>query len=137
MIRFVWCLVVAISLAGCSFPSNWGDRVPTINPEAEANRPIVGAGPDSVTLNPISERGAVVGRAYQYDMPHCGLMSPIDVDGSFWVAARVPADPVVFDGQPGTFTLVDRSHATFRTSDGIHSVPLLRFDGPQAFRMCG
>jgi len=56
-------LLSSIAVAGCSLlaaPSAaaWGDRVPTAAPEVEANQPVVARGPDSITLLPISPRGA-------------------------------------------------------------------------------
>ncbi len=129
--------VIAVAVVGCSLaPSNWGDRVPTINPQVVANRqaPISSAG--TITLTPISERGADVGRPYKYDMPHCGLSGPIDIDGSFWVAVGYQGDPVAFDGTTGTFTLTDRDHARYTADSGAGSVDLARSDSPREFRLC-
>src|SRR2546426_9295769 len=108
----VLAMIVTIA-SGCSLlpaptPSAtaWTDRVPEAAPEVIAAQPVVARGPDSITLLPISPTGAVVGVDYAYDMPHCGINSPIDVDGSFWDAVGVPPTSVEFDGQPGKFRLV-------------------------------
>ncbi len=112
----------------------WGDRVPTPAPALVADQPVVTRGPDSITLLPISPSGATVGVAYGFDMPHCGILSPIDVDGSFW-------DPVDrasssgFDGLPGTFRLDSHTTATFMTTGG-QVLKLGRHAGSKAFGFC-
>jgi hypothetical protein len=130
-------LAAVVLLAACALlPETWGDRVPTIAPDVEANRPVVTSWPDGVTLAPVSVRGALIGQPYGYDMPHCGLQSPIDIDGSFWDAPDVQGDPVAFDGQSGVFVLVDADHAMFTTRDGSLTVALVRHDGPKRFPYC-
>jgi hypothetical protein len=109
--------------------------VPKAAPEVIAAQSVVARGPNSVTLLPISPTGAVVGTDYGYDMPHCGINSPIDVDGSFWDAVGVPPDSVDFDGQPGTFRLVSPTEATFTASDG-KILQLVRHSGAKEFRFC-
>ena len=137
MRKLAYTLALACLIQACGlFPNHWGDRVPTIAPEVEANRPVVTIGPDGLTLTPISARGALFGQPYAYDMSHCGIASPIDIDGSFWDPIDYVGDPVVFDGAPGTFTLLDHDHATFTTRVGAHTVNLSRHDGPKAFPFC-
>ncbi len=124
--------------AGCAAPAPtvvWSDRVPTAAPEAIASQTVVARGPDSITLLPISPPGAVVGVPYGYDMPHCGIGSAIDVDGSFWDAIGVAPDSVDFDGQPGTFRLMSATTATFTRSDGL-ILELVRHEGAKLFRLC-
>lgn len=113
----------------------WGDRVPTALPPAVADQPVVARGSNTVTLLPISPTGAQIGVAYGYDMPHCGINSPIDVDGSFWDAVAVPADPVEFDGQPGSFRLVTATQATFTATNG-KVVALTQHTGAKEFPFC-
>ena len=134
--------VVLALVAGCSSlpsptpgPTAWGDKVPEAAPEAVAAQPVVSRGSDSITLLPISPAGAAVGVAYAYDMPHCGINSPIDVDGSFWDAVGVPADSVDFDGRTGTFRLASPTEATFTASDG-NLLHLVRHTGAKEFRIC-
>ena len=134
----LFSIALVLFIGACSFaPGNWGDRVPSIPPEAEASRPIVAPGAGVLTITPISVRGAEPGHPYAFDMPHCGILSPIDIDGSFWDAVDVREDPVTFDGQIGTFVLVDNGHATFTTKDRLHKVSLVRHEGPKEFRLCG
>jgi hypothetical protein len=137
----VLAVVVAIA-SGCSLlpaptpaTTAWRDRVPEAAPEVIAAQPIVARGPNSITLLPISPTGAVVGNNYTYDMPHCGINSPIDVDGSFWDAVGVPLTSVDFDGQTGTFRLIAPTEATFTASDG-KDLRLVRHSGAKEFRLC-
>ena len=104
-------------------------------PQRAGRQPVVARGADSITLLPISPTGAVVGADYAYDMPHCGINSPIDVDGSFWDAVGVAPTSVDFDGSPGTFRLVSLTEATFTASDG-RILHLMRHAGAKEFRPC-
>lgn len=109
--------------------------MPEAAPDAVASQPVVARGADSITLLPISPSGATVGIAYGYDMPHCGINSPIDVDGTFWDAVGIAPDSVDFDGQPGTFRLASHDAAEFTRSDG-RVLTLVRHEGPKEFRFC-
>ena len=84
-------VVVAVMLAACAAeetPSGF-DGVPISNPRdlpATGGFVVARPGPRGGTLldplsGPIEE--AV---AYRFSLGHCGLLSPIDVDGSFWDA---------------------------------------------------
>ena len=84
---------------------------------------------------PVSPAGAQVGVDYRYDMPHCGIHSPIDVDGSYWDAVGEPEDSVRFDGRTGTFRLTGQDEATFTSDDG-EVLRLVRHDGPKSFPGC-
>lgn len=130
--------VVMALVAGCSSlppptpaATAWGDKVP----EAVAAQPVVARGSGTITLLPISPAGAAVGVAYAYDTPHCGIYSPIDVDGSFWDAVGVPPDSVDFGGLPGTFRLATPTEATFTASDG-RVLHLVRHTGAKEFGFC-
>jgi hypothetical protein len=131
------CLVVACSPAPTQGPARvaWGARVPEPAPEAVPAQTVVARGPNSITLLPISPTGATVGVAYGYDMPHCGINSPIDVDGSFWDAVGIPRDAVEFDGAQGSFRLLTGNTAQFTRSDG-RVLQLVRHAGPKAFPYC-
>lgn len=116
-------------------PVVWGLDVPEAAPEAIAAQPVVARGPNSITLLPISPTGAVVRTDYAYAMPHCGIRSPIDVDGSFWDPVVLPLDPVQFDGSPGTFRLTSPTDATFTAGDGA-ILRLVRHAGAKEFGFC-
>lgn len=134
--------IVLVLFAACSSlpprtpaATGWGDKVAMPAPEAAAAQPVVARGPDSITLLPISPRGAVVGVSYAYDMPHCGIGSPIDVDGSFWDATEIAPTSVEFDGQPGFFRLASPTEATFTSTTG-GVLRLVRHEGAKEFRIC-
>ena len=139
--RALFWAVIALAISACASPVPsaspvaWTDRVPEAAPEVIAAQPVIARGPNSVTLLPISPTGAVVGTDYAYDMPHCGINSPIDVDGSFWDAVGVPPTSVDFDGHPGTFRLTSATDATFTTSDG-RVLRLVRRVGAKEFPGC-
>jgi hypothetical protein len=135
-------ILIATTTSACSTPTYptpapvvWGIDVPTPGPEAIDSQPVVSRREGRVTVLPISPTGAVVGIAYRYEMPHCGISSPIDVDGSFWDPVNVPADPVQFDGSPGTFRLDTRTTATFTDTNGA-ILKLVRHVGPKEFGGC-
>jgi hypothetical protein len=82
--------------------------------------------------------------AYRFSLGHCGLHSPIDVDGSFWdpvdglTAGGAPldleADPEMINASAGFFVVIG-DDARFRTEAGS-VVRLGRQDGPQEFPGC-
>jgi len=133
--------IAAFLIAACQAtnetpaPVVWSDRVPTAGPSAIAAQPVVARSPGSVTILPISPTGAAIGVPYGYEMPHCGIQSPIDVDGSFWDPVDPPSDRVAFDGVDGSFELVTAREATFRASSGgvLH---LTRHVGARSFGPC-
>jgi hypothetical protein len=126
---------VPSSAPATSAPVTWGEMVPAPAADILANRPVVTSGPSSVTFLPISPTGAQIGIVYGYNMPHCGINSPIDVDGSFWDAVDEPSDSVEFDGQQGTFRLDTNDRATFVATNG-KELRLARHSGAKEFRLC-
>lgn len=113
----------------------WDDHVPTPGPAAIAAQPVLDRGPNSWTLLPISPRGAAIGVDYRYEMPHCGIHSPIDVDGSFWDATRIDPNSVDFDGASGTIRLTTGDAATFVDAGG-RKLHLVRHSGAKTFGGC-
>lgn len=116
-------------------PVVWTVNVPEADVEAIQAQPVISRSDGRITLLPISPTGAVIGTDYGYAMPHCGIGSPIDVDGSFWDAVILPPDPVQFDGVPGTFRLTARDVATFTDASGA-VLHLARHQGPKEFGYC-
>lgn len=117
-------LVIA-TIAACSTisyrtpaPVVWKEDVPVPDADAIQAQPVIARREGHLTLLPISPTGAVVGTDYGYAMPHCGIGSPIDVDGTFWDPAILPADPVQFDGSVGKFRLTTLNTATFTDAMG-------------------
>ena len=138
--RAVAALAFALLVAGCSplavtSPVVWGSQVPTPDPSAAADQSVVARGPDSITLSPISPSGASIGVSYGYTMPHCGIHSPIDVDGSYWDAIGISPDSVDFDGRAGLFRLLSNDAADFTETDG-RVLNLVRHVGSKEFRLC-
>ena len=72
-----------------------------------------------MTFLPASPKGAVLGVDYDYTMPMCGTLGPIDVDGSFWDADGSDGG---LDGRTGVFRLVTPFDAVFTTNGGNISV---------------
>jgi len=81
----------------------------------------------------VSARGLAVGVPVPFEMPHCGLRSPIDFDGSFWDAVD-PRSPDV-GGRPATFTLRPGGFAVLRAASAGDLV-LVRHAGDKAFEWC-
>ena len=121
--------------APTSAPIVWGANVPVSAPDAVAAQSVVARGPNTITLLPVSPTGAIVATDYAYAMPHCGIHSPIDVDGSFWDAVGVAPTSVDFDGVPGTFRLVSPKEATFTDASG-RILHLVRHAGAKEFPFC-
>ena len=139
--RLVTLLVVVLIATACGgqrpvpVAAIWTDHVPTPPPDArEADRSV--PGPRGGTwLLPISPTGAEIGVDYGYVTPHCGIRSPIDVDGSFWDPVGEPADSVEFAGRVGTVRLDSPTEATFTSDDGA-ILRLVRHAGAKDFPGC-
>jgi hypothetical protein len=134
------CLLVA---CGCASPgptlsqpsaSSWGSSVPTAAPAAIISQPIVAQSDSTITLLPVSPRGATILVPYAYTTPHCGILGAIDVDGSFWDVVKVSPNGEDFGGLVGTFELETTSTATFRWVAG--ALELVRHPGAKQFQLC-
>jgi hypothetical protein len=123
-------LVSALLLAACSPTSGPHPSAPAA--DDLTNRQVVARGASSITFLPASAKGAALGVEYAYTMPHCGVLGPVDVDGSFWDAK--PGDGSGVDGMPGVFRLLTQNDAQFTTDKGV-SVSLTRHDGAKQFAM--
>ena len=86
---------------------------------------------------PVASRDAR-DRHRRFTIGHCGLSSPIDVDGSLWdpIGAIDGSHPAAINAAAGQFTLAGEATARFETDTGF-AVNLLRREGPKAFRLCG
>ena len=86
-----------------------------------------------------------LGEARNYELGHCGLLSPVDIDGSFW-------DPVgghngqggpltedqlgdLINATPTVVTLIDDQTMEMQTSHGA-VVTLNRHEGPRRYLLC-
>ena len=82
--------------------------------------------------------------AYRFSLGHCGLFSPIDVDGSFWdpvegrTASGAPldldGDPEMINATAGFFVIIG-DEARFRTETGT-VLELRRHPGEKEFPGC-
>ena len=86
-----------------------------------------------------------VGVARNFPLGHCGLMSPIDIDGALWdpIAAHDGSGGPLTDDQlgelinatPTVVELTDANTAELRTPLGA-VITLARHDGPRAYLLC-
>jgi hypothetical protein len=107
---------------------------------------IPGANEPSVELSPGTPRGELeVGVARDFMLGHCGLISPIDIDGSLWdpVAGHDGAGGPLTDDQAGDLinatrtvvVLTDQNTLEMQTEHGA-VVTLTRQDGPRRYHLC-
>jgi hypothetical protein len=155
-VRVLWLLgvVVGVLLGACSadaVPTETASGfagIPTSNPRdlplifesREEGRP----GPNGGTVfDPISAPldDAVV---YRYGLGHCGLHSPVDVDGSFWdlvdgttasgAALDLAGDAEMINATQGAIVVI-RDEMRFRTATGS-VVRFERHQGEKEFPGC-
>jgi hypothetical protein len=90
-----------------------------------------------VAVAPTSTSGQLGPEPMAYSLGHCGLMSGIDIDGSWWdPVGFVNVDhPDAINAANGTFTPHDPNHATF-VSDGGLEVSLVRRVGEKQLPGC-
>jgi hypothetical protein len=90
-----------------------------------------------IAVAPSSTAGQLATDPIPYSLGHCGLMSGVDVDGSWWdpVGFVDIDDPDAINSANGTFAPSDPNHATF-TSDGGFSVSVVRRVGQKYLPGC-
>lgn len=119
---------------------------PTLLPLPENAGGIPRPGDLSVMVDPRSPSGELeVGVAQSYLLGHCGLVSPIDMDGSLWnpIGGHDGAGGSLTDEQLGELinatsavvVLTDANTAQLRTPSGA-VITLARHDGPRAYFLC-
>lgn len=104
MIRRAVLLTLALILTACATPqatpepsgAAWpawepARALPEARPAAEG-RP----GPDGGTILRSTSAQIATGVPYRFSLGHCGLLSPVDLDGSFWA----PIDGTSANGRP-------------------------------------
>lgn len=84
------------------------------------------------------------GAPYRFSLGHCGLASPVDVDGSFWdpidgegsggAPLNLTADPEMINATSGIFAVID-DEARLRTDSGA-VVRFERHAGTKEFAIC-
>jgi hypothetical protein len=141
-VRAARLVVLAVAIAGCGV-SGW----PPFEPAGEL--PPVGAydgrpGPDGgIVLRPASVR-VTHGVAYAFSLGHCGLYSPVDVDGAFWDALDgtdasgapldLETDSEMINATAGSIVIVG-DELRFRTETGS-TVRFARHAGEKEFPGC-
>lgn len=100
----------------------------------------------TVEIAPRSRPGTLqIGVPITFPLAHCGLFSPVDVDGSLWDAkyghdghggpiSTDESGDLINEGRV-TFRLRDRDVAEMTTRDGL-VVTLWRHDGPRRYELC-
>jgi hypothetical protein len=102
----------------------------------------------TVSVEPESVESLLVGQPVDYTLGHCGLWSPVDLDGSLWQAVGgVKADgSAIVEGDdeaigelinatPGVFVLVEEDRAHFTTALGS-ILELVRAPGAVDYPLC-
>lgn len=77
---------------------------------------------------PPESKPAEIGIWYSYTTGHCGLYSPIDFDGSYWIPVAISGYPegASVNSKQGKVRLVDEQTLEFRTTTGPRFVARLR-----------
>lgn len=84
----------------------------------------------TVSIEPESAAGWTVGEAQPYSLGHCGILSPVDVDGSLWQAVTgtngeggpIESDEDIgelINATPGQLTLNSIDDAEFESAAGL------------------
>lgn len=144
--------LVGVALLACGSPGPTGSPTPAPTPDLPslplpANiAGIPAQGESQIELEAHTPPGSVaVGVEQAYTLPHCGLVSPIDIDGSLWdptfgdngAGGPLTQDQLgdVINGTPVALVLVDHETMLMVTSHGARIV-LTRHDGPRAYFGC-
>jgi hypothetical protein len=109
---------------------------------------IIAADIPTVSVEPESVADLEVGQPLDYGLGHCGLWSPVDLDGSLWQAvggAKADGSAIVegddeaigelINATPGVFVLVDEDRAHFTTVTGS-VLELVRAPGAVDVPLC-
>ena len=100
----------------------------------------------TTSVAPTSGPALELGVPYPYSLGHCGLLTPIDLDGSLWqpVGGVSPSGGAIesdedigelINATEGVLTLVDVDAAEFRTAGGS-LIELLRAPGALDYPLC-
>lgn len=134
-------IVAALVLAACAAEAAPGgfEGVSTTDPRDLPANPPFGAGTrgaDGGTIfDPVSEP-IDEGVAYRFSLGHCGLFSPIDVDGSFWdsLDGTFETDGEMINATSGVIVVIG-DEMRFRTDSGS-VVRFERHAGEKEFPGC-
>jgi hypothetical protein len=102
---------------------------------AADGRPEFGVWSESQVGGVRAESGPAPGPIVPYTLGHCGLSSPIDIDGAFWDPyGQVPLDNALIGESDGQFRRLGVSEAEFVT--GGSRVSLRRHEGAKSLPGC-
>jgi hypothetical protein len=134
----VGLLLLALVVGACGVSGGPPGELPPVGPYA--GRP----GPDGGTLLRPASRRVSHGVAYAFSLGHCGLFSPVDVDGAFWDALDgtdasdapldLATDAEMVNAISGSI-VIDGDELTFRTEGGA-TVRFARHAGEKEFPGC-
>jgi hypothetical protein len=146
--------VAAVACAGPTptptvAPTPTGASTPTALPLQSLPANLSGIpGPGDITAEvaPQSPSGELtVGVEVNYELGHCGLSSPIDVDGSLWdpIGYQTETGAPATDEQQGELinatrvvaVLIDADRLVLRSDSGL-SIVLERHSGPRHYFLC-
>ncbi len=146
-------LLVTVLAAGCGAaprPSTTGLRFEEVSAaDAREMPPAVGQregrpGPDGGTILVATSALIDAGVPYRFSLGHCGLFSPVDVDGAFWDAidgvsssggaVDLDSDGEMINATPGVIVVIG-DEARFRTESGS-VIRFRRHDGEKEFPGC-
>lgn len=125
------------------------------SPAPDASLPVAHPLPDivgpippdlpTVSLEPESTAGAEPGVPFPYSLGHCGILSPVDVDGSLWQpvsGSNAAGGALESDDEIGELInatsgelVIDGDAATFTTTLGS-TIALVRAPGAVEYTLC-
>ena len=101
-----------------------------------------------IAIAPQSPRGMAMGVAMPFDLGHCGLYSPVDLDGSLWEpvggvdprGGPIDTDPEIgqlINGTPGEVLLVTADRLDWRATQAPRVVVVFqRLPGERTYPGC-
>jgi hypothetical protein len=139
---------LALALVACGDPNPtddaWAIEGPVRDLPLDLERPEGRPGPNGGTLLDASSAPIEHSVAYRFALGHCGLASPIDLDGSFWdaidgvTAGGTPldlaSDPEMINATGGVIAIIG-DEARFQTESGS-VVRFSRHPGEKEFPGC-
>jgi hypothetical protein len=134
----VGALLLALAIGGCGVVDGPGAQLPTVGPYVAL------PGPEGGTLLLPASVRVSHGVTYAFSLGHCGLLSPVDVDGAFWdaiggadaggAALDLATDSEMINATAGTI-VVDGDELRFRSESGS-IVRFARHAGEKKFPGC-
>lgn len=133
--------------ASASAESTASTSSPLAYPPLPGQVAVIPADIPTVSVPAGSEAGTlVVGTAIEYSLGHCGLWSPVDLDGSLWQplgGSEADGSPITSDAAigelinatPGQFVLLAPDTAEFTSSSGT-LVAFSRAPGELDYPLC-